>query len=261
MRAVKESVNLGQRVSWQIKGDPLYHAQPISRGNHRSVIFRAGHSNTHQSSVVFRHHQSVGHHSNDSVGPFRHDTSVRRLQRGSFSGSQSIIRLNMYACMPGSWQSQRRSSIPRTANQPGKSSVRELSGLATQIPIRARWYSDTTNQSVTTQMIALDLSGTTHLFADYNVALSRVLNQSSGSIYCGSLRQSGPRPDPRLLRQAALEALTRSARTDSPRRTGRKQFSGDDRRRRGRRTTGGGGGAWGGGEGQLCARFRVNEVL
>ncbi|KZV24519.1 hypothetical protein F511_17927 [Dorcoceras hygrometricum] len=39
------------------------------------------------------------------------------------------------------------------------------------------------------------------------------------SVDCGSLRQSGPRPDPRLLRQAALEALTRSARTDSPRRT------------------------------------------
>ncbi|KZT76259.1 hypothetical protein F511_46711 [Dorcoceras hygrometricum] len=38
----------------------------------------------------------------------------------------------------------------------------------------------------------------------------------------GSLRQSGPRPDPRLLRQAALVALTRSARTDSPRRIGRK---------------------------------------
>ncbi|KZV27903.1 hypothetical protein F511_24269 [Dorcoceras hygrometricum] len=45
------------------------------------------------------------------------------------------------------------------------------------------------------------------------------------SVDCGSLRQSGPRPDPRLLCQAALEALTRSARTDSPRRTGRKQFS------------------------------------
>ncbi|KZV19996.1 hypothetical protein F511_26307 [Dorcoceras hygrometricum] len=52
------------------------------------------------------------------------------------------------------------------------------------------------------------------------------------SVDCGSLRQSGPRPDPRFLRQAALEALTRSARTDSPRRTGRKQISGDDRRRR-----------------------------
>ncbi|KZV14664.1 L-ascorbate oxidase [Dorcoceras hygrometricum] len=33
------------------------------------------------------------------------------------------------------------------------------------------------------------------------------------------LRQSGPRPDPRLLRQTALEVLTRSARSDSPRKT------------------------------------------
>ncbi|KZV30204.1 hypothetical protein F511_35226 [Dorcoceras hygrometricum] len=37
-------------------------------------------------------------------------------------------------------------------------------------------------------------------------------------------RQSGPRPEPRLLRQAALEALTNSARTDSPRRIGRNEF-------------------------------------
>ncbi|KZV27172.1 hypothetical protein F511_28473 [Dorcoceras hygrometricum] len=39
------------------------------------------------------------------------------------------------------------------------------------------------------------------------------------------------------------EALTRSARTDSPRRTGRKRISGDNGRRRRRRTAGGGGGA------------------
>ncbi|KZV45360.1 hypothetical protein F511_44494 [Dorcoceras hygrometricum] len=56
----------------------------------------------------------------------------------------------------------------------------------------------------------------------------------------GRYRQSGPRPEPRLLRQAALEALTNSARTDSPRRVGRKRISGDDGRRR--RTAGGGGG-------------------
>ncbi|KZV15528.1 hypothetical protein F511_02689 [Dorcoceras hygrometricum] len=49
---------------------------------------------------------------------------------------------------------------------------------------------------------------------------------------CGSLRQSGPRPDPRLLRQAALEAPTRSARTDSPRRVGRKPIFRRRRRRR-----------------------------
>ncbi|KZV51328.1 hypothetical protein F511_12023 [Dorcoceras hygrometricum] len=33
------------------------------------------------------------------------------------------------------------------------------------------------------------------------------------------IRQSGPRLDPRFLRQTALEVLTRSARTDSPRKT------------------------------------------
>ncbi|KZV24574.1 hypothetical protein F511_10215 [Dorcoceras hygrometricum] len=32
-------------------------------------------------------------------------------------------------------------------------------------------------------------------------------------------RQSGPRPEPRLLHQAALEALTNSARIDTPRKT------------------------------------------
>ncbi|KZV25621.1 hypothetical protein F511_08650 [Dorcoceras hygrometricum] len=68
------------------------------------------------------------------------------------------------------------------------------------------------------------------------------------SVDCGSLRQSGPRLDPRLLRQAALEALTRSARTDSPRRIGRKRISSDNGRRR---TAGGGGGAWRGEEGRL----------
>ncbi|KZV32813.1 hypothetical protein F511_24059 [Dorcoceras hygrometricum] len=40
----------------------------------------------------------------------------------------------------------------------------------------------------------------------------------------GRLRQSGPRPEARLLRQPALEGLTRSARTDSPRRVGRNNF-------------------------------------
>ncbi|KZV18973.1 hypothetical protein F511_26987 [Dorcoceras hygrometricum] len=40
----------------------------------------------------------------------------------------------------------------------------------------------------------------------------------------GRLRQSGPRPEERLLRQPALEGLTRSARTDSPRQVGRNKF-------------------------------------
>ncbi|KZV54237.1 hypothetical protein F511_33169 [Dorcoceras hygrometricum] len=49
------------------------------------------------------------------------------------------------------------------------------------------------------------------------------------------IRQSGPRPDPRLLRQTALEVLTRSARSDSPRKTRPEQNSGEVGRRR-RRT-------------------------
>ncbi|KZV58296.1 thylakoid lumenal 16.5 kDa protein, chloroplastic [Dorcoceras hygrometricum] len=70
------------------------YSQPVD-GNHRSVIFRGGHSITRHSSVVIRHDELVGHHSDDSVGPLRHDTSICRSQRGSFSFSQSIIRLNM----------------------------------------------------------------------------------------------------------------------------------------------------------------------
>ncbi|KZV45817.1 hypothetical protein F511_32481 [Dorcoceras hygrometricum] len=41
----------------------------------------------------------------------------------------------------------------------------------------------------------------------------------------GRLRQSGPRPEGRLLRQPALEGLTKSAWTDSPRQVGRNKFS------------------------------------
>ncbi|KZV55242.1 hypothetical protein F511_25839 [Dorcoceras hygrometricum] len=44
------------------------------------------------------------------------------------------------------------------------------------------------------------------------------------TVDCGRLRQSGPRPDTRLLRQPALEGLTRSARTDSPHQVGRNKF-------------------------------------
>ncbi|KZV28496.1 hypothetical protein F511_40244 [Dorcoceras hygrometricum] len=49
----------------------------------------------------------------------------------------------------------------------------------------------------------------------------------------GRLRQSGPRPEGRLLRQPALEGLTRSARTETPRKVGRNKFRrGKARRRR-----------------------------
>ncbi|KZV58179.1 hypothetical protein F511_35900 [Dorcoceras hygrometricum] len=50
-------------------------------------------------------------------------------------------------------------------------------------PITARWSSDTTNQSVTTPMIALDFSGTTNQSASHNVALKQVIKSicQSGS--------------------------------------------------------------------------------
>ncbi|KZV54832.1 hypothetical protein F511_38264 [Dorcoceras hygrometricum] len=46
------------------------------------------------------------------------------------------------------------------------------------------------------------------------------------------IRQSGPRPDSRLLRQTALEVLKRSARSDSPRKTRPEQIPAKLRRRR-----------------------------
>ncbi|KZV54296.1 hypothetical protein F511_31652 [Dorcoceras hygrometricum] len=60
------------------------------------------------------------------------------------------------------------------------------------------------------------------------------------SVDCGRNRQYGPRPEMRLLRQPALEVLTRSARTDSPRRIGRKRFPAKRRRRRILKRGGGG---------------------
>ncbi|KZV42556.1 hypothetical protein F511_19910 [Dorcoceras hygrometricum] len=44
------------------------------------------------------------------------------------------------------------------------------------------------------------------------------------TVDCGRQRQSGPRPETGFLRQPALEGLTRSARTDSPRQDWPEQF-------------------------------------
>ncbi|KZV31304.1 hypothetical protein F511_16290 [Dorcoceras hygrometricum] len=56
----------------------------------------------------------------------------------------------------------------------------------------------------------------------------------------GRLRQSGPRLEGRLLRQPALEGLTRSARTETPRKVGRNKFrrgAATQRRKSGSRTS------------------------
>ncbi|KZV36684.1 putative RNA-binding protein 18 [Dorcoceras hygrometricum] len=65
-------------------------------------------------------------------------------------------------------------------------------------------------------------------------AINTIIKTTSIDIH--RIRQSGPQPDPRLLRQTALEVLTRSARSDSPRKTRPEQNSGEvGRRRRERR--------------------------
>ncbi|KZV56841.1 hypothetical protein F511_21406 [Dorcoceras hygrometricum] len=89
-------------------------------------------------------------------------------------------------------------------------------------------------------------------------AMRRSISYAQGTAraHCGRYRQSGPRPEPRLLRQPALEALMNSARMDSPRRVGRKRIFGDDGRRR--RTAGGGGGLW---ERGGAAQFMVLGVV
>ncbi|KZV40737.1 hypothetical protein F511_14777 [Dorcoceras hygrometricum] len=87
---------------------------------------------SHHSSVVSRHNQSVGHHSDDSVVPFRHDTSVCRSQRGSISGSQSIKGT---ICTTASI-SQTASSLVMAHNRrncPGAKSVKEISYLSSQL--------------------------------------------------------------------------------------------------------------------------------
>ncbi|KZV48071.1 sister chromatid arm cohesin [Dorcoceras hygrometricum] len=72
-----------------------------------------------------------------------------------------------------------------------------------------------------------DIASVTRSCSRYHRYGFRILNHWDHR-HVGQLRQSGPRPDPRLLRQTALEVLTRSERSDSPRRVGRKQISGDN---------------------------------
>ncbi|KZV40216.1 putative anion transporter [Dorcoceras hygrometricum] len=71
-----------------------------------------------------------------------------------------------------------RASIPRTANQPLE-------------------IIDTTTQSITTPMIALDLSGATHQSSGHNVALNQVkIPESQPKLYkLKAVRSTHPRAD------------------------------------------------------------------
>ncbi|KZV19838.1 hypothetical protein F511_34446 [Dorcoceras hygrometricum] len=87
MRAIKDRISRPASQLAIISIEPLYHAQQVSRW--KSSIRDLQDPSAHHSSVVFRHDMSVGHHSDDSVGIFRHNKSVGQSQRGSQSGHQS----------------------------------------------------------------------------------------------------------------------------------------------------------------------------
>ncbi|KZV38713.1 hypothetical protein F511_18703 [Dorcoceras hygrometricum] len=62
---------------------------------------------------------------------------------------------------------------------------------------------------------------------DVRVSITRPVRDTARARRGGrhrAWRRPGPRPDERLLRQPALEGLTRSARTDSPRKVGQNDF-------------------------------------
>ncbi|KZV19935.1 anthraniloyl-CoA:methanol acyltransferase-like [Dorcoceras hygrometricum] len=71
----------------------------LSRASIPCTVYQPGKSSirdlqspsAHHSSVVFRHNQSVGHHSDDSVGLFRHNSSVGQSQRGSQIRHQPLL--------------------------------------------------------------------------------------------------------------------------------------------------------------------------
>ncbi|KZV52226.1 hypothetical protein F511_39352 [Dorcoceras hygrometricum] len=67
-----------------------------------------------------------------------------------------------------------------TSTSPGRHLIKSQGPSA----IIALWFSDTTDQLVTTPMIAMYLSGMTHLSAGHNVSLSQVLNRSKAQYVC-----------------------------------------------------------------------------
>ncbi|KZV35232.1 growth-regulating factor 4 [Dorcoceras hygrometricum] len=74
---------------------------------------------------------------------------------------------------------------------------------------------DTTNQSVTTPMIALDFSGTTHQSASHNVALNQILNESaiptsSNQLSPGSLNHGRSYPEFQIQKLKRVEEVSGS---------------------------------------------------
>ncbi|KZV17958.1 hypothetical protein F511_41999 [Dorcoceras hygrometricum] len=223
----------------------------------------------------FQTQLSVGHHSDDSVVPFRHDTSVCRSQCGSISGSQpikgsiflpqqispghgnlSLLKRATSLVMPNSAGTclELNSKISRT---PGSSFAKTFdqhcyfallssvdSGHLTGInrksySRRAQLYQSRSKQrrkSMAIYQRRVRINSNYRGFTGENDEKYRVQKYAKCSaalvsrgnrhftVDCGRLRQSGPRPKMGFLHQPALEGLTRSARTDSPRQVGRNNF-------------------------------------
>ncbi|KZV55757.1 hypothetical protein F511_21253 [Dorcoceras hygrometricum] len=81
------------------------------------------------------------------------------------------------------------------------------------------------------------------------------------TVDCGRLRQSGPRPETRLLRQPALEGLKRSARTDSPRQDWPEQFPAREAAASAATSGGGGDGFVRGGKGAATSSRTLQNPL
>ncbi|KZV33619.1 hypothetical protein F511_34087 [Dorcoceras hygrometricum] len=108
MRAIKDRIARPASRLEIITIEPLYHAQQVSRW--KSSFRDLQDPSAHHSSVVFRHDKSVGHHSDDSVGLFRHDnlrsepcyssTSLPKLEttRNAHPETQTSRRTNELLC-------------------------------------------------------------------------------------------------------------------------------------------------------------------
>ncbi|KZV58337.1 hypothetical protein F511_34166 [Dorcoceras hygrometricum] len=102
-------------------------------GNHRSVIFRYGHSINHHSPVLFRHDESVGHHFDDSIVPCRRDTSSGRSQCGSIRSYLTQISPghgNLNLLKSASYRSrQTQQRLPGSSNLNGEKHLLEIAKL------------------------------------------------------------------------------------------------------------------------------------
>ncbi|KZV38089.1 hypothetical protein F511_30137 [Dorcoceras hygrometricum] len=79
IRAIKDRIARPVNQLAIISIEPLYHAQQVSRW--KSSVRDLQDPSAHHSSVVFRRDKSLGHHSDDSVGLFRHDKPTDFIAR------------------------------------------------------------------------------------------------------------------------------------------------------------------------------------